>query len=113
MRQFLDIDLTRDLVPDETTVCKFRHLLERNKLGAKLFEEVGRQLQAKGMKRQFALMVDATIINAPSSTKNKDKARDPEMHQTRKGNPVVLRDEDAHRRRQPDQADPFRDGDGG
>lgn len=86
MRQFLDIDLTRDLVPDETTVCKFRHLLERNNLGAKLFEEVGRHLQAKGMKVNSGTMVDATIINAPSSTKNKDKARDPEMHQTRKGN---------------------------
>jgi IS5 family transposase len=86
MRQFLDIDLTRDLVPDETTVCKFRHLLERNNLGAKLFEEVGLHLQAKGMKVNSGTMVDATIINAPSSTKNKDKARDPEMHQTRKGN---------------------------
>lgn len=86
MRQFLDIDLTRDLVPDETTLCKFRHLLERHDLGAKLFEEVGRHLQALGMKVNTGTMVDATIINAPSSTKNKDKARDPEMHQTRKGN---------------------------
>jgi IS5 family transposase len=86
MRRFLDIDLTRDLVPDETTVCKFRHLLERNQLGARLFEEVGRHLQARGMKVNSGTMVDATIINAPSSTKNKDKARDPEMHQTRKGN---------------------------
>lgn len=86
MRRFLDIDLARDLVPDETTVCKFRHLLERNQLGARLFEEVGRHLQAMGMKVNSGTMVDATIINAPSSTKNKDKARDPEMHQTRKGN---------------------------
>lgn len=86
MRRFLDIDLTRDLVPDETTVCKFRHLLERNQLGARLFEEVGRHLRARGMKVNSGTMVDATIINAPSSTKNKDKARDPEMHQTRKGN---------------------------
>jgi len=86
MRRFLDIDLTRDLVPDETTVCKFRHLLERNDLGAKLFEEVGRHLQAQGMTVNSGTMVDATIINAPSSTKNQDKSRDPEMHQTRKGN---------------------------
>jgi len=86
MRQFLDIDLTRDLVPDETTVCKFRHLLERNHLGAKLFEEVGWHLQAQGMTVNSGTMVDATIINAPSSTKNQDKSRDPEMHQTRKGN---------------------------
>jgi len=86
MRRFLDIDLARDLVPDETTLCKFRHLLERNQLGVRLFEEVGRHLQAQGMQVHSGTMVDATIINAPSSTKNKDKARDPEMHQTRKGN---------------------------
>jgi IS5 family transposase len=85
MRRFLNIDLTRELVPDETTVCKFRHLLERNNLGAKLFEDVGRYLQTKGMKVNSGTMVDATIINAPSSTKNKDGKRDPEMHQTRKG----------------------------
>ena len=86
MRRFVDIDLGRDRVPDETTVCKFRHLLERNKLGARLFEEVGRHLQAQGLTVNSGTMVDATIINAPSSTKNKDKSRDPEMHQTRKGN---------------------------
>lgn len=85
MRRFIDIDLARELVPDETTVCKFRHLLERNDLGVRLFEEVGRHLQAQGMSVASGTMVDATIINAPSSTKNKDKARDPEMHQTRKG----------------------------
>jgi transposase, IS5 family len=85
MRRFIDIDLARELVPDETTVCKFRHLLERNNLGARLFEEVGRHLQAQGLKVATGTMVDATIINAPSSTKNQDKARDPEMHQTRKG----------------------------
>jgi IS5 family transposase len=86
MRRFVDIDLGRDRVPDETTVCKFRHLLERNHLGARLFEEVGRHLQAQGLVVNSGTMVDATIINAPSSTKNKDKGRDPEMHQTRKGN---------------------------
>ena len=86
MRRFVDIDLGRDRVPDETTVCKFRHLLERNQLGATLFEEVGRHLQAQGLTVNSGTMVDATIINAPSSTKNKDKARDLEMHQTRKGN---------------------------
>jgi IS5 family transposase len=86
MRRFVDIDLGRDRVPDETTVCKFRHLIERNSLGARLFEEVGRHLQAQGMTVNSGTMVDATIINAPSSTKNKDKGRDPEMHQTRKGN---------------------------
>jgi IS5 family transposase len=85
MRRFIDIDLARELVPDETTVCKFRHLLERNHLGVRLFEEVGRHLQAQGLRVASGTMVDATIINAPSSTKNQDKARDPEMHQTRKG----------------------------
>jgi len=86
MRRFIAIDLGHDRVPDETTVCKFRHLLERNNLGVKLFETVGRHLQAQGLAVASGTMVDATIINAPSSTKNKDKARDPEMHQTRKGN---------------------------
>jgi transposase, IS5 family len=85
MRRFLDLDLGRERVPDETTVCKFRHLLERNHLGARLFEEVGRHLQAQGMTVASGTMVDATIINAPSSTRNKEQARDPEMHQTKKG----------------------------
>jgi IS5 family transposase len=86
MRQFVGIDLGREPVPDETTVCKFRHLLERHELGRALFEEVHRHLAAQGLKVSTGTIVDATIINAPSSTKNKDKARDPEMHQTKKGN---------------------------
>ena len=85
MRRFIDIDLGRERVPDETTVCKFRHLLEQNNLGVRLFEEVGRHLQAQGMTVSSGTMVDATIINAPSSTRNKEAARDPEMHQTKKG----------------------------
>jgi transposase, IS5 family len=83
--RFIDIDLARELVPDETTVCKFRHLLERNNLGTRLFKEVSRHLQAQGLTVASGTMVDATIIHAPSSTKNKEKARDPEMRQTRKG----------------------------
>jgi IS5 family transposase len=86
MRSFVGIDLGREPVPDETTVCKFRHLLERHELGRALFEEVHRHLAAQGLKVSTGTIVDATIINAPSSTKNKDKARDPEMHQTKKGN---------------------------
>ncbi len=86
MREFVGIDLGREAAPDETTVCKFRHLLEAHDLGKRLFEEVGRHLQNNGMKVSTGTIVDATIINAPSSTKNRDKARDPEMHQTRKGN---------------------------
>ena len=85
MRRFADIDLGREPVPDETTVCKFRHLLERHDLGRKLFEHVHLHLEARGLKVATGTIVDATIINAPSSTKNAAKERDPEMHQTRKG----------------------------
>jgi IS5 family transposase len=67
-------------------VCRFRHLLEEHDLGRRLFDEVQRHLAAKGLKVATGTIVDATIINAPSSTKNADKARDPEMHQTKKGN---------------------------
>ena len=86
MRAFVGIDLGREPAPDETTVCKFRHLLEAHELGKTLFEEVGRHLQAKGLKVSSGTIVDATIINAPSSTKNAEGKRDPEMHQTKKGN---------------------------
>src|SRR5436309_4864767 len=86
MRQFVGIDLGREPAPDETTVCRFRHLLEAHDLGQPLFDEVQQHLAAKGLKVATGTIVDATIINAPSSTKNADKARDPEMHQTKKGN---------------------------
>ena len=86
MRAFVGIDLGREPVPDETTVCKFRHLLERHDLGRRLFEQVGRHLQSQGLKVSSGTIVDATIINAPSSTKNQAGERDPEMHQTKKGN---------------------------
>jgi IS5 family transposase len=86
MRSFVGIDLGREGAPDETTVCKFRHLLEAHDLGQRLFEEVGRHLQAKGLKVSAGTIVDATIINAPSSTKNQEGKRDPEMCQTKKGN---------------------------
>jgi transposase, IS5 family len=97
MRCFVGIDLGREPVPDETTVCRFRHLLEAHDLGRQLFDEVQRHLAAKGLKVATGTIVDATIINAPSSTKNADKARDPEMHQTRQ--PVVFRHEGAFWRR--------------
>ena len=86
MRQFVGIDLGREAAPDETTVCKFRHLLEKQQLGKAIFAEVNAHLKSQGMKLSTGTIVDATIINAPSSTKNKDKQRDPEMHQTKKGN---------------------------
>ena len=86
LRRFVGIDLGRERVPDGTTLLKFRRLLEKHDLAAKLFASVGAVLQANGMKVGTGTIVDATIISAPSSTKNKDKARDPEMHQTKKGN---------------------------
>ena len=86
MRRFVGIDLGREPVPDETTVCRFRHLLEEHDLGRQLFDEVQRHLADKGLKVATGTIVDATIISAPSSTKNAGKARDPEMHQTKKGN---------------------------
>lgn len=86
LRRFVGIDLGRERVPDGTTLLKFRHLLEDKKLGAALFGKVGELLQAKGMKVGTGTIVDATIISAPSSTKNEQGRRDPEMHQTQKGN---------------------------
>src|SRR5664279_2107985 len=85
MRQFVDIDLGREPVPDETTVCKFRHLLEQHQLGARIFERVQEHLQERGLRIGTGTIVDATIVHAPSSTKNRERKRDPEMHQTRKG----------------------------
>jgi IS5 family transposase len=85
MRAFTGIDLGREPVPDETTVCKFRHLLEEHGLGKRMFEAVGAHLQSKGLKVSSGTIVDATIIAAPSSTKNAEGKRDPEMHQTMKG----------------------------
>ena len=85
LRRFVGIDLGRERVPDGTTLLKFRRLLEHNELGEQLFAKVGEILQGRGLKIGTGTIVDATIIGAPSSTKNKDKARDPEMHQTRKG----------------------------
>ena len=85
LRRFVGIDLGVERVPDETTVLKFRHLLDKHDLGKKLFAEVGQVLQASGFQVKTGTIVDATLIGAPSSTKNAHKARDPEMHQTRKG----------------------------
>ena len=86
MRRFVGIDLGQEGAPDETTVCKFRHLLEKHGLADPLFAAVRAHLKQHGMKLSQGTIVDATIIAAPPSTKNKDKARDPQMHQTKKGN---------------------------
>jgi IS5 family transposase len=85
-REFCRIDLGRERVPDATTLLNFRHLLEAHHLGAALFAKVGELLMANGMRLSGGTIVDATLIAAPPSTKNKDKSRDPEMHQTKKGN---------------------------
>ena len=86
MRDFVGIDLGREPVPDETTVCKFRHLLEEHQLGGEMLETVNLYLESKGVRISRGTIVDATIIHAPSSTKNQRQERDPEMHQTKKGN---------------------------
>lgn len=86
MRRFAGIELGEDSVPDETTILKFRHLLEKHQLTRKLFEKANEYLRARGLMVREGSIVDATIIDAPTSTKNKQKARDPEMHQTKKGN---------------------------
>ena len=84
-REFCRIDLGQERVPDATTLMNFRHLLEAHQLGAALFAKVGELLMANGMRLSGGTIVDATLIAAPPSTKNQHKARDPEMHQTKKG----------------------------
>jgi IS5 family transposase len=86
MRRFAGIDIVEDVIPDETTILHFRHLLERHDLTKKVFEQTQRYLTEKGLLLREGTIVDATIINAPSSTKNRDNSRDTEMKQTKKGN---------------------------
>jgi transposase, IS5 family len=85
-RRFCMIDLGAEKVPDATTLMNFRHLLEAHQLGSAMFKQFGEQIQARGFKLSGGTIVDATIIEAPSSTKNEQGARDPEMQQTKKGN---------------------------
>ena len=85
VRRFAGLSLAEPL-PDETTILNFRHLLERRELGRGLFEEINRHLEAQGLRLKEGTIVDASIIEAPSSTKNRAGERDPEMHQTKKGN---------------------------
>jgi IS5 family transposase len=86
MRKFVGIDLGQEPVPDETTACKFRHLLEEHQLGEQILGTVNLHLQAQGVRITTGTIVDATILHAPSSTKNREQQRDPDMHQTKKGN---------------------------
>lgn len=86
MRRFVGVQLGEDAVPDETTILRFRHLLEKHDLTKGIFDEVRSLLDEKGMLLKQGTIVDATIISAPSSTKNESRTRDPEMKQTKKGN---------------------------
>jgi len=86
MRRFAGLDLTDDAMPDETTILKFRHLLEKHGLTAQMMNIINDTLAQQGLLLKGGTMVDATIIHAPPSTKNREKKRDPEMHQTKKGN---------------------------
>jgi IS5 family transposase len=84
--EFCRFDLGRERIADATTLCKFRRLMERHQIGAALFAKVGELLLADGLKLSGGTIVDATLIAAPPSTKNEQQARDPEMHQSKKGN---------------------------
>jgi IS5 family transposase len=86
MRRFAGIELISDRIPDETTILAFRHLLEKPDLGDQIFGVVKAHLKANGMAMKQGTIIDATLIAAPSSTKNEKRERDPEMHQTKKGN---------------------------
>ena len=85
MRRFAGFGGVTEALPDETTILNFRHLLEKHELTAGLLEEINAHLKDQGLLVSKGSMVDATLIHAPSSTKNQEQARDPEMHQTKKG----------------------------
>ena len=82
--RFVGVDLGAAPAPDETTICRFRHLLEKHDLCGEMLEAVNLHLEARGIKIATGTIVDATIIHAPSSTKNASGERDPEMHQTKR-----------------------------
>ncbi|MEJ1336419.1 MAG: IS5 family transposase [Candidatus Sedimenticola sp. (ex Thyasira tokunagai)] len=86
IRRFAQLSLSRGNITDESAILQFRHLLEKHNLTEALFSEVSADLQEKGLLLRQGILVDTTIIDAPSSTKNKERKRDPEMSQTRKGN---------------------------
>ena len=85
IRRFVGIDLNREAAPDATTLLKFRSLLEAHHLTESIFNTINAHLAERGLFLREGTMVDATLIAAPPSTKNKKRARDTEMHQTRKG----------------------------
>jgi len=86
MRRFADIDLISDRIPDEATILAFRHRLEKQELGEQMVETVNAYFASLGMTMRQDTIADAILIAAPSSAKNKDGMRDPDMHQSKKGN---------------------------
>jgi IS5 family transposase len=97
LRRFAGVDLGRAPAPDETTVLRFHHLLEEHELCGRILDTVNLYLESKSIRIGTRTIVDATIIHAPSSTKNSSGERDPEMHQTRKGQQWYFRCQGAHR----------------
>ena len=85
LRRFAGVDLGRAPAPDESTILQFRHLLEKHDLGGAMLQTMNQYLESRGIRISRGTIVDATILHAPSSTKNRSRERDPEMHQTRKG----------------------------
>jgi len=98
MRKFMRLDFMTQQVPDSTTLLHFRHLLEKHLIGEKIFLDVVDRLDEAGLMMHGGTIVDATIIEAPSSTKNKDGERDPEMHSDKEREPMAFRNENALRR---------------
>jgi len=86
LRGFVGIDLSRESAPDATTLLQFRHLLEKHELTKQVFEAINGKLSAAGLMMREGTIADATMLAAPPSVKNEAQARDPEMHQTKKGN---------------------------
>ncbi len=113
LRQFVGIDLGQEPVPDETTVCKFRHLLEEHKLGGEMLETVNLHLQEKGVRITTGTIVDATIIHAPSSNQEPWGETRPGDASDEEGQAMVLRDEGACGRRQQNQDHSLGGGDRG
>ena len=105
MRRFAGIDLGQEPAPDETTICQCRHLLEACGLGEAIFQKVREPLKAHGLRVSGGTIVDATMINAPSSTQNRDRSRDPREAPEEKRQPGVLWDESPYRSGGRNQAD--------
>lgn len=95
MCSFMHIDFNEQQVPDATTLLKFRHILEKYKIGEKIFADVNKRLYDAGLIMHGGTVVDASLIVAPKSTKNQSGKRDPEMHQTQKKKRVVFRYENS------------------